>query len=123
MERTPSSEQMPPPTKPTTSGRDKSTGYSSSMSDNSPKYAKSSPGRSSNHQGYPKPKPNFEGHRRSKSERRKSESENLELPQIQVQRLMPTKIKTNKTVCSIRPDEKAYIEYLDEKQLVCPIYI
>lgn len=117
MERTPSAEAMPPPSKPTTSGRDKSTGYSSSMSDNSPKYgSKNSPGRSN----YPKPVPNFEGHRkhRSQSERRKSESENLELPQIQVQRLMPTKIKTNKTVCSIRPDEKAYIEYLDEKQLV-----
>ena len=127
MERTPSSEAMPPPlSKPTTSGRDKSTGYSSSMSDNSPKYgsagSKNSPGRSN----YPKPVPNFDGqHRknRSQSERRKSESENLELPQIQVQRLMPTKIKTNKTVCSIRPDEKAYIEYLDEKQLVCHYYI
>merc|ERR1712131_206509 len=58
MERTPSAEAMPPPSKPTTSGRDKSTGYSSSMSDNSPKYgSKNSPGRSN----YPKPVPNFEG--------------------------------------------------------------
>ena len=35
------------------------------------------------------------------------------VPEISVKRLVPTKVKTKKTVCSIRPDEKAYVEQLD----------
>ena len=37
----------------------------------------------------------------------------MDVPEITVKRLVPTKVKTKKTVCSIRPDDKAYVEQVD----------
>ena len=110
---------MPPPIANISNGSNqKSTGYSSSMSDNhvSPKYKGNISPRF--------PKPQIQGHVRSRSTgslRRRSASltDNrpmsvaVEVPEISVKRLVPTKVKTKKTVCSIRPDEKAYVEQLD----------
>lgn len=111
---------MPPPIANISNGSNqKSTGYSSSMSDNhvSPKYKGNLSPRF--------PKPNLNNHVRSRSTgslRRRSASltdqrglsvASVDVPEITVKRLVPTKVKTKKTVCSIRPDDKAYVEQLD----------
>jgi len=124
LERLPSGEIMPPPIANISNGSNstnhKSTGYSSSMSgDNhtSPKYkAQLSP------RLFPKPNLHVRSRSTGSMRRRSSSLTNSRpmtvasdetVPEISVRRLVPTKVKTKKTVCSIRPDEKAYVEQLD----------